>query len=107
MKELTPELEAILCKLAELCCEGVRGGETVDQDRIKRLVGLLYRNGWDRSNTAGPPLSVYLRHRAQIHCRNDAMHHREQLQAVTERIEKAYREAAREASMPEPRWPPA
>lgn len=103
MKELTPELDTVLNKLVELCCDGMRDGEVVDPEQIDTLVALLHRHGWDRYAAGGPPLSVRLENRTQEACSHASKFHARQLQALTGQIERAYRDAARRAVMPQPK----
>jgi hypothetical protein len=59
----TPQIEAILNDLAELCVARIRDDEPFDDGRAKQLVESLKINGWDRHAKEQKPLRDQLRDR--------------------------------------------
>lgn len=100
MKDLTPELKAILDKLVALCCESMVPGNELDAAAVERLVSSLKTNGWERHTADRRPLSAILEQMTLSRCRDEAMHHPAQLKGITSQIEKAYDKVAWDSSMP-------
>jgi hypothetical protein len=59
----TPQIEAILNDLAELCVTRIRDDEPFNDGRAKQLVQSLKINGWDRHAKEQKPLRDQLRDR--------------------------------------------
>lgn len=86
----TPQIEAILDDLADLCCEGMSDGQVFDTDRAKQLVTSLSTNGWLRHNQDGPPLSTVIEKRTIARCQEPSMHRGGALENLTRQIQEMY-----------------
>lgn len=99
--DTTPQIEAILAKLADHCCAVISQEETYDADQVKQLVKSLSMNGWQRHADSTSPLSVTLKKRIKDRCREPAMHRGGLLDGMVEKVQAAYDDAARyDASAP-------
>ena len=98
---LTPELDAILDSLVELCYESLCANEQLDTEKRDDLVESLATNGWERHRGANP-LWVILRERAVRKHPDPAMHRGAALEKLTRDVEAAYQSfARRETSVPD------
>lgn len=92
--QTTPQIEAILDELTELCCDSLDSNTVSDADRLDQLVLNLSTNGWERHNEGSPPLSVLLKERMKDRCREPAMHRGGELDGIVSKVQKAYDNAA-------------
>ena len=86
----SPQIEAILDDLADLCCDAMSDGKTLDTDRVKALVTSLSTNGWLRHNQNGPPLSTVIEKRTLAKCQEPSMHRGGALENLTRQIQEMY-----------------
>jgi len=99
--DFTPQIEAILDKLAGHCCAVISQEETYDADQVQKLVKSLSVNGWQRHADSTSPLSVTLKKRIKDRCREPAMHRGGSIDGTVEKVQAAYNDAARyDASAP-------
>ncbi len=99
--DTTPEIEATLASLTQLCCDGFDGNKPLDLDRVDALTKNLSTNGWERHSSGSAPLSTILKTRVKSACQEPAMHRGAELDGMVAKIQAAYRKASRmEASSP-------
>lgn len=92
--DATVQIEAILDELAELCCQALTSGSTLDAERRDELVQSLSANGWERHEPS-QPLSTEIKKRVKDRCREPGMHRGAAIDGLTEQIEKAYQDYSR------------
>lgn len=90
----TPEIEAILKDLTDLCIDAAKGEGTLNQSRIDALTESLALNGWERKSGDREPLSVILRKRID-QAVTTSFKHAEMLEGVLSHVQKAYEHAVR------------
>jgi hypothetical protein len=106
MMDTTPEIEAILHDLADLCMQATNGESASSSDRMDSLVNALAMNGWERKSVETEPLSVHLRKRVEDATPTRPTYHAEQLEGVLQKIQKSYDHAVRyRTSVPEDQRP--
>lgn len=97
----TPEIEATLNELTEMCCGVLSSEATLDSDRVKSLTQNLSTNGWQRHTSDAPPLSTILKNRIKEQCVEPAMHRGAAIDGVVQQVQAAYKKAsAMHASSP-------
>jgi hypothetical protein len=105
--DMTPEIDAILRDLTDLCIQATNGDGASSSDRIDSLVNSLAMNGWERKSGETEPLSVQLRQRVEAATPTRPKTHAEQLEGVIQQIQKSYDRAVRfRSSIPEEQRPP-
>ncbi len=87
---LTPEIDSILDALAELCCQSISAGNTLDNHRVEQLISSLATNGWEQHQTS-KPLWAEIKARAVRNHPEPAMHRGAELDSLTREIESIYR----------------
>lgn len=96
----TPEISAILDRLAEICCQALMRSETFDTEHVDALLESLSTNGWDRHNEGQQPLSKHLEERIQQHCAEPAVHRGAEIDALVQRVVQQYNELNRPTRKP-------
>ncbi|TWU02107.1 hypothetical protein [Neorhodopirellula pilleata] len=100
--DTTPQIEAILDKLADHCCAVINQDETYDATQVNKLVTSLSVNGWRRHSDTASPLSVTLKNRMKDRCREPSIHRGGLLDGMVEKVQAAYDDVARyDSSSPE------
>lgn len=103
----TPEIEAILNDLTDLCVDASSGDSTLNNARIDALVAALAMNGWERKSGDSAPLSVVLRKRIDQLAPTTSKH-AEMLEGILTQVQKAYDHEVRfRTSVPETDRPAA
>ena len=103
----TPEIDAILSDLTDLCIQVVNGESSTSSERVDALVNSLAMNGWERKSGGSAPLSVQLRKRVEEASSMRPSYHAEQLEGIIQHVQKAYDRAVRfSSSVPEEQKPP-
>jgi len=98
--DTTPQIEAILDKLADHCCSVINQHDSYDAGQVKELVNNLSVNGWQRH--ADSPLAVILKKRMKDRCQEPAMHRGGLLDGMVEKVQDAYNDTMRyDASSPQ------
>lgn len=85
----TPQIEAILHELAEMCTATVNENESFDAERAEQLVESLKINGWDRHTDKQKPLRDQLRDRVMEALEN-AHPRRSELDGLLGQIQRMY-----------------
>src|SRR6056297_2564871 len=86
----TPEIDAILSRLTELCCSAMDAEGGLDRSRVDQLTKSLSANGWKRHSEDAPPLSTILKNRIKESCREPAMHRGAAIDGIVESVQDAY-----------------
>ena len=86
----TPEIEAILDQLTQLCVDRIEHDETFDDDRARRLVQSLKVNGWERHSSHEKPLRDQLRDRVFEALPHSAHPRRSELDGLLGHIQHLY-----------------
>ncbi len=89
----TPEVEAILDNLAQMCRACMVDNEQFDDDRARLLVDNLKRNGWDRQSSDQKPLRDQLRDRVFDGLAEHSHPRRGELDSLLSRIQGMYKSA--------------
>lgn len=106
--DTTPEIEAILADLTELCCTALSADGELDQSRVNELVESLSTNGWKRHSEGEPPLATVLKDRIKQQCKEPAMHRGAAIDGIIAKVQDAYEDASRmETSSPSEKTPQA
>jgi hypothetical protein len=104
----TPEIEAILADLTDLCCTALRPDSELEQSRVDELAKSLSANGWKRHSKDTGPLSDVLKARIKDRCKEPAMHRGAAIDGLVATVQHAYENASRmEASGPDNKPPQA
>ena len=90
MMNLTPQIEAILDSLADLCCEAVSSNMTLQATRRDKLVQSLAANGWEQHSEGSKPIWVIVKQRARKRHPEPAMHRGAALESVAMDCQRAY-----------------
>ena len=105
---LSPQIDAIIDDLAQLCAQSMTEGEVFDDDSMEGLIDALSTNGWERHSVDLPPLSTVVEIRTREKFLEPAMHRGGALENLTAKIQKAYNERTRfKTAAPRNRKPPA
>ena len=89
----TPEIDAILNELAQLCVARIENNEPFDDDRALRLVQSLKVNGWERHSSHDKPLRDQLRDRVFDALPHSAHPRRSELDGLLGQIQHQYNAA--------------
>ena len=89
----TPQIEAILADLAEMCRASMVDNDPLDDNRAQLLVDSLKRNGWDRHASDQKPLRDQLRDRVFEGLPEHSHPRRGELDAMLSRIQSMYKSA--------------
>ncbi len=87
----TPEIDAILSELTELCCNALTASDELDHARVDELVESLSTNGWERHRGDAAPLSSILKDRIKGACSDPALHRGAALDGLVSSVQQAYR----------------
>ena len=90
---MTPQIEAILDDLAQMCRASMVDSEQFDDGRVERLVETLKLNGWDRHASEQKPLRDQLRDRVFDLLPQNSHPRRGELDALLHRIQSLYQTA--------------
>lgn len=93
--QTTPEIDAILNELSELCYQTITGDQPFDIDRAEQLVRALVVNGWQRHREHDPPLSELIKRRVREQYLERAMHRGAELEGLAHQIEQMYHQITR------------
>lgn len=91
----TPEIEAILSQLTDLCCDALQDGGEFNDEQAERLTKNLATNGWKQHSKDGPPLSSILKDRVRTHCPEPAIHRGAAIDGIVANVHRLYERAAR------------
>lgn len=89
----TPEIEAILDELAQMCRASMIDNEPFDDSRAERLVETLKRNGWCRHSSQEKPLRDQLRDRVFEGLPEHSHPRRGELDSLLSRIQSMHNSA--------------
>lgn len=90
MSDSTPQIEAILDELAELCCEALASEATLNGNRVGELVQSLSTNGWERHSDELAPLGTIIEKRVLSRCQEPSMHRGAALGALISEVQQKY-----------------
>lgn len=93
--QVTPEIDAILNELCELCYEAISGEQPFDVDRAGQLVKSLAANGWQRHQEHDAPLGSLLKDRVRDTYLEQAMHRGAELEGLAHEIQQMFNNATR------------
>lgn len=106
--QTTPEIEAILNDLTDLCCTALSADAELDRSRIDELVASLSTNGWKRHSEGEAPLPTLLKDRITQRCKEPAMHRGAAVDGIVAKVQEAYESVSRmDASSPSDKPPQA
>ncbi len=91
----SPQIEAILSDLTEICCGMLESEENAGDERVTALVQSLSTNGWERHSADSAPLSTVLKNRVKEKCQEPAMHRGAMIDGIVDKIQRAYDDASR------------
>ncbi len=83
-----PEVESHLTKLAEICCQSLRGGGDPDSNVVDHLLKSLLMSGFARMDR--PPLQNELERRMKEGPDDKALHHAEEVLGITRAVQKRF-----------------
>ncbi len=83
-----PQVESHLTKLAEVCCESLRGGGEPNSKVVDQLLKSLLMSGFARMER--PPLQTELERRMKQGADGKALHHAEEVLGITRSIQKRF-----------------
>ena len=83
-----PEIESHLTKLAEVCCQSLRGSGEPDSKVVDSLLKSLLMSGFARMDR--PPLQHELEQRMKDGPDDKALHHAEESLGITRSIQKRF-----------------
>jgi hypothetical protein len=86
----TPQIDAILRDLAEMCTASIRDDEPFDDERAQQLVESLKINGWDRHSNKQKPLRDQIRDRVFKALPENTHPRRSELDGLLNRIQGLY-----------------
>ncbi len=89
----TPEVEAILDTLADLCCDAAAGSSEALDRRSSDLLKALVMNGFDRVNVGS--FVSELQKRMTNACNEESKHHAEQRTSIIRRLKNEYQSLTR------------
>ncbi len=87
----TPQIDAILRDLTDLCVASIRDNEAFNDDRAKQLVESLKINGWDRHAAKQKPLRDQLRDRVFNALPDNTHPRRSELDGLLSHIQGMYK----------------
>ncbi|TWT66594.1 hypothetical protein [Allorhodopirellula solitaria] len=91
----TPEIEATLSQLTDLCCDALQGDGEFNDEQAERLTVNLATNGWKQHSKEGPPLSTVLKDRVRTQCPEPAIHRGAAIDGVVAKVSRLYEQASR------------
>lgn len=89
----TPEVNAILDTLADLCCDAAAGNSEALDRRSSDLLKALVINGFDRVNAGS--FDSELQKRVASSCSEGSKHHAEQRTSIIRRLNDEYQSLTR------------
>lgn len=91
----TPEIEATLQSLTDLCCDALQDDGEFNDEQAERLATNLATNGWKLHSEHGPPLSTILKNRIRTQCPEPAIHRGAAIDGIVAMVHRLYERAAR------------
>jgi len=83
-----PEIESHLSKLADVCCQSLRGSSEPDAKIVDQLLKSLLMSGFARMER--PPLQHELEQRMKAGSDDKALHHAEEVLGITRSVQKKF-----------------
>ncbi len=93
--QTSPEIEATLSNLTELCCDALQDDGEFNDEQAERLTMNLATNGWKQHSKHGPPLSSVLKDRIRTHCPEPAIHRGAAIDGIVAKVHRLYEQTSR------------
>lgn len=100
MAKLNPEIDEQLDKLADICCESLRGQSSIVDDQTDALLRALIMSGFARNTDTN--LQKEIEDRVKDKCQEPAMHRGGELSGLTQKLQEKFKKLSQwESSKPE------